>query len=171
MKLILELPSIMFIIVPAYFIDSQRKATKDEIIISGLNVMRIINESTATTIAYCMDKKASSVGEKNVLILDLGKGTFDASPLTIEECIFEVKTTIEDNHLSGEDFNNHLVNHFTQEFKIKYKKDLDSSARSLMRLIIVSNKRVFYGFDVVLVELISDKQSIDITWRKEILGS
>ena len=79
--------------------------------------MRIINEPTATTISYCMDKKASSVGEKNILILDLGEGTFDASPLTIEECIFEVKTAIEDNHLSGEDFNNHLVNHFTQESK------------------------------------------------------
>ncbi|MCT6644449.1 Hsp70 family protein, partial [Staphylococcus aureus] len=92
------------------------------------------NEPTAAAIAYGLDKKATSVGEKNVLIFDLGGGTFDVSLLTIEEGIFEVKATAGDTHLGGEDFDNRLVNHFTQEFKRKYKKDLSSSARALRRL-------------------------------------
>ena len=110
--------------VPAYFNDSQRQATKDAGVISGLNVMRIINEPTAAAIAYGLDKKATSVGEKNVLIFDLGGGTFDVSLLTIEEGIFEVKATAGDTHLGGEDFDNRMVNHFVQEFKRKYKKDI-----------------------------------------------
>ncbi|EPQ28263.1 uncharacterized protein PFL1_04090 [Pseudozyma flocculosa PF-1] len=118
--------------VPAYFNDSQRQATKDAGIISGLNVMRIINEPTAAAIAYGLDKK--SEGEKNVLIFDLGGGTFDVSLLTIEEGIFEVKATAGDTHLGGEDFDNRLVNHFVQEFKRKNKKDLTSNARALRRL-------------------------------------
>lgn len=118
--------------VPAYFNDSQRQATKDAGIISGLNVMRIINEPTAAAIAYGLDKKGE--GEKNVLIFDLGGGTFDVSLLTIEEGIFEVKATAGDTHLGGEDFDNRLVNHFTQEFKRKNKKDLTSNARALRRL-------------------------------------
>jgi len=92
--------------VPAYFNDSQRQATKDAGVIAGLNVMRIINEPTAAAIAYGLDKKATSVGEKNVLIFDLGGGTFDVSLLTIEEGIFEVKSTAGDTHLGGEDFDN-----------------------------------------------------------------
>ncbi|KAN0060906.1 Hsp70 chaperone [Thecaphora frezii] len=118
--------------VPAYFNDSQRQATKDAGIISGLNVMRIINEPTAAAIAYGLDKKAD--GEKNVLIFDLGGGTFDVSLLTIEEGIFEVKATAGDTHLGGEDFDNRLVNHFVQEFKRKNKKDLTTNARALRRL-------------------------------------
>ncbi|PWN39325.1 heat shock protein 70 [Ceraceosorus guamensis] len=118
--------------VPAYFNDSQRQATKDAGIISGLNVLRIINEPTAAAIAYGLDKK--SEGEKNVLIFDLGGGTFDVSLLTIEEGIFEVKATAGDTHLGGEDFDNRLVNHFVQEFKRKNKKDLTSNARALRRL-------------------------------------
>ena len=106
--------------VPSYFNDSQRQATKDANIISGLNVMRIINEPTAAAIAYGLDKKATSVGEKNVLIFDLGGGTFDVSLLTIEEGIFEVKATAGDTHLGGEDFDICLVNHFTHEFKRNY---------------------------------------------------
>eukprot|EP00253_Pinus_taeda_P017984 PITA_17984 len=120
--------------VPAYFNDSQRKATKDAGAISGLNVMRIINEPTATAIAYGLDKKASSSGEKNVLIFDLGGGTFDVSLLTIEDGIFEVKATAGDTHLGGEDFDNRLVNHFVQEFKRKHKKDISGNARALRRL-------------------------------------
>uniref|UniRef100_A0A0D6R5C5 Heat shock protein 70 n=1 Tax=Araucaria cunninghamii TaxID=56994 RepID=A0A0D6R5C5_ARACU len=120
--------------VPAYFNDSQRQATKDAGVISGLNVMRIINEPTAAAIAYGLDKKSTSVGEKNVLIFDLGGGTFDVSLLTIEEGIFEVKATAGDTHLGGEDFDNRLVNHFTQEFRRKYKKDIGNSARALRRL-------------------------------------
>ena len=83
-------------------------------VIAGLDVMRIINEPTAAAIAYGLDKKSSSVGERNVLIFDLGGGTFDVSLLTIEEGIFEVKSTAGDTHLGGEDFDNRLVNHFVQ---------------------------------------------------------
>ncbi|SCV69062.1 BQ2448_2082 [Microbotryum intermedium] len=118
--------------VPAYFNDSQRQATKDAGVISGLNVLRIINEPTAAAIAYGLDKK--TVGEKNVLIFDLGGGTFDVSLLTIEEGIFEVKATAGDTHLGGEDFDNRLVTHFVAEFKRKNKKDLSSNARALRRL-------------------------------------
>ncbi|KAH9554820.1 hypothetical protein CY35_08G082800 [Sphagnum magellanicum] len=120
--------------VPAYFNDSQRQATKDAGVISGLNVLRIINEPTAAAIAYGLDKKASSTGEKNILIFDLGGGTFDVSLLTIEEGIFEVKSTAGDTHLGGEDFDNRMVNHFVQEFKRKYKKDISGNARALRRL-------------------------------------
>ncbi|CAN1769796.1 Heat shock cognate 70 kDa protein [Linum perenne] len=120
--------------VPAYFNDSQRQATKDAGVIAGLNVMRIINEPTAAAIAYGLDKKATSVGEKNVLIFDLGGGTFDVSLLTIEEGIFEVKATAGDTHLGGEDFDNRMVNHFVQEFKRKHKKDITGNPRALRRL-------------------------------------
>ncbi|TGO69097.1 hypothetical protein BOTNAR_0015g00090 [Botryotinia narcissicola] len=119
--------------VPAYFTDSQRQATKDAGLIAGLNVLRIINEPTAAAIAYGLDKKIE--GERNVLIFDLGGGTFDVSLLTIEEGIFEVKSTAGDTHLGGEDFDNRLVNHFVNEFKRKHKsKDLSSNARALRRL-------------------------------------
>ncbi|KAL4328444.1 hypothetical protein HN51_026717 [Arachis hypogaea] len=120
--------------VPAYFNDSQRQATKDAGAIAGLNVLRIINEPTAAAIAYGLDKKASRSGEKNVLIFDLGGGTFDVSLLTIEEGIFEVKATAGDTHLGGEDFDNRLVNHFAAEFKRKHKKDISTNARALRRL-------------------------------------
>ncbi|XP_046908866.2 LOW QUALITY PROTEIN: allergen MAG29 [Dermatophagoides farinae] len=120
------------ITVPAYFNDSQRQATKDAGTIAGLNVLRIINEPTAAAIAYGLDKKAK--GEQNVLIFDLGGGTFDVSILTIEDGIFEVKSTAGDTHLGGEDFDNRMVNHFVQEFKRKHKKDLTSNKRALRRL-------------------------------------
>merc|ERR1711939_353842 len=118
--------------VPAYFNDSQRQATKDAGAIAGLNVLRIINEPTAAAIAYGLDKK--SAGETNVLIFDLGGGTFDVSLLTIDDGIFEVKATAGDTHLGGEDFDNRLVNHFVQEFKRKYKKDMSSNPRAMRRL-------------------------------------
>jgi len=121
--------------VPAYFNDSQRQATKDAGVIAGLNVLRIINEPTAAAIAYGLDKKQNSgPAEKNVMIFDLGGGTFDVSLLTIEEGIFEVKSTAGDTHLGGEDFDNRLVNHFTNEFKRKNKKDITGNARALRRL-------------------------------------
>lgn len=120
--------------VPAYFNDSQRQATKDAGVIAGLNVMRIINEPTAAAIAYGLDKKSSNRGEQNVLIFDLGGGTFDVSLLTIEEGIFEVKATAGDTHLGGEDFDNRLVNHFVAEFRRKNKKDISGNARALRRL-------------------------------------
>merc|ERR1712010_435276 len=120
------------ITVPAYFNDAQRQATKDAGAIAGLEVLRIINEPTAAAIAYGLDKKTN--GEKNILIFDLGGGTFDVSLLTIDEGIFEVKATAGDTHLGGEDFDNRLVNHFVQEFKRKNKKDLTGNARSMRRL-------------------------------------
>lgn len=119
--------------VPAYFSDSQRQATKDAGTISGLNVIRIINEPTAAAIAYGMGKERTT-GEKNVLIFDLGGGTFDVSLLTIDDGVFEVLATAGDTHLGGEDFDQALVNYFAEEFKRKYKKDLTGNERSLRRL-------------------------------------
>ena len=121
------------ITVPAYFNDSQRQATKDAGIIAGLNVIRIINEPTAGALAYGLDKNLQ--GEKNVLIFDLGGGTFDVSILTIDEgSLFEVRSTAGDTHLGGEDFDNRLVDHFVTEFKRKFKKDLKGNPRALRRL-------------------------------------
>ena len=119
------------ITVPAYFNDSQRQATKDAGTIAGLNVMRIINEPTAAAIAYGLDQKG---GEKNILIFDLGGGTFDVSLLSIEDGIFEVKATAGDTHLGGEDFDNRMVEYFSAEFKRKFHKDITTSQRALRRL-------------------------------------
>merc|ERR1711871_1484620 len=119
------------ITVPAYFNDSQRQATKDAGAIAGLNVLRIINEPTAAAIAYGLDKKGA---EKNVLIFDLGGGTFDVSVLTMEGGVFEVKATAGDTHLGGEDFDNRMVDHFAAEFKRKTRKDITGNQRALRRL-------------------------------------
>jgi len=118
--------------VPAYFNDSQRQATKDAGLIAGLNVLRIINEPTAAAIAYGLEKKGA--GEQNILIFDLGGGTFDVSILTIDDGIFEVKATAGDTHLGGEDFDNRLVSYVLQEFKRKHKKDPSDNARALRRI-------------------------------------
>ncbi len=149
--------------VPAYFNDSQRQATKDAGVIAGLNVMRIINEPTAAAIAYGLDKKATSVGEKNVLIFDLGGGTFDVSLLTIEEGIFEVKATAGDTHLGGEDFDNRMVNHFVQEFKRKYKKDISSNPRALRRLRTAAEraKRTLSSTAQTTIEIDSLYEGVD----------
>ncbi|KAM1126041.1 hypothetical protein ACFX2B_040767 [Malus domestica] len=120
--------------VPAYFNDSQRQATKDAGVIAGLNVLRIMNEPSAAAVAYGLDKKVTSVSKKNVLIFDLGGGTFDISLLTVEEGNFKVKATAGDTHLGGEDFDNRMVNHFVQEFKRKHKKDISSSPSARRRL-------------------------------------
>jgi len=121
--------------VPAYFNDAQRKATKDAGSISGLNVLRIINEPTAAAIAYGLDKKKStSTTDNNVLIFDLGGGTFDVSILNIQGGIFEVKSTAGDTHLGGEDFDNRMVDHFVKEFQRKSKKDLSQNKRAVRRL-------------------------------------
>ncbi|XP_059961783.1 heat shock cognate 71 kDa protein-like [Mesoplodon densirostris] len=114
--------------VPSYFNDSQHQATKDAGIIAAFNVLRIINESTAAAIAYGLDKKVGA--ERNVLMFDLGGDTFDVSILTIEDRIFEVKST--DTHLGGEDFDNQMVNHFIAEFK--HKKDISENKRAVRRL-------------------------------------
>lgn len=119
--------------VPAYFNDSQRQATKDAGAIAGLNVLRIINEPTAAALAYGLDKNLK--GEKNVLIYDLGGGTFDVSILTIDEgSMFEVRSTAGDTHLGGEDFDNRLVNHFVKEFQRKHHKDMSKNNRAIRRL-------------------------------------
>eukprot|EP00351_Strombidinopsis_sp_SopsisLIS2011_P006409 CAMPEP_0116879262 /NCGR_PEP_ID=MMETSP0463-20121206/11061_1 /TAXON_ID=181622 /ORGANISM="Strombidinopsis sp, Strain SopsisLIS2011" /LENGTH=461 /DNA_ID=CAMNT_0004528405 /DNA_START=35 /DNA_END=1416 /DNA_ORIENTATION=- len=118
--------------VPAYFNDSQRQATKDAGTISGLNVKRIINEPTAAAIAYGLDKKSEQ--ERNVLIFDLGGGTFDVSLLMIEDGIFEVKATNGHTHLGGEDFDNRLVDYCMADFKKKTGIDIKGNARALRRL-------------------------------------
>ncbi|KAJ7955660.1 Heat shock 70 kDa protein [Quillaja saponaria] len=149
--------------VPAYFNDSQRQATKDAGAIAGLNVLRIINEPTAAAIAYGLDKKASRRGEQNVLIFDLGGGTFDVSLLTIEEGIFEVKATAGDTHLGGEDFDNRMVNHFVSEFRRKHKKDISGNARALRRLRTACEraKRTLSSTSQTTIEIDSLYEGID----------
>merc|ERR1712062_605537 len=120
--------------VPAYFNDAQRQATKDAGVIAGLNVLRIINEPTAAAIAYGLDKKKGQAKESNILIFDLGGGTFDVSILSIDDGIFEVKATAGDTHLGGEDFDNRLVDHFIKEFQRKHKKDISQNKRAIRRL-------------------------------------
>ena len=119
--------------VPAYFNDAQRQATKDAGVIAGLNVLRIINEPTAAAIAYGLDKDKKA-GERNVLIFDLGGGTFDVSLLTIDDGVFEVKATAGDTHLGGSDFDNLITQHFVSEFKKKHKIDVSENKRAIRRL-------------------------------------
>lgn len=119
------------ITVPAYFNDQQRQATKDAGLISGLEVLRIINEPTAAAIAYGMDKKQ---GEKNIIVFDLGGGTFDVSLLTIDNGVFEVVATSGDTHLGGEDFDQRLTEHFVKIFKKKNGKDIKDDPRSMQKL-------------------------------------
>ena len=146
--------------VPAYFNDSQRQATKDAGMIAGLNVLRIINEPTAAAIAYGLDKKEE---EKTVLIFDLGGGTFDVSLLSIDDGIFEVKSTAGDTHLGGEDFDNVLMKHFIDEFKRKPKKDLSDNNRSLRRLKTACEraKRGLSSSNSASIELESLYEGID----------
>ncbi|CAF3002334.1 unnamed protein product [Rotaria socialis] len=149
------------ITVPAYFNDSQRQATKDAGVISGLNVLRIINEPTAAAIAYGLDKKVSA--ERNILIFDLGGGTFDVSVLKIEEGIFEVKSTAGDTHLGGEDFDNRMVTHFVQEFKRKNNKDLSQNKRGLRRLRTACEraKRTLSSSSQASIEIDSLHEGVD----------
>jgi len=118
--------------VPAYFNDAQRQATKDAGIIAGLNVMRIINEPTAAAIAYGMDKDKE--GEKNILVFDLGGGTFDVSLLTIDSGVFEVVATNGDTHLGGEDFDQRVMDHFMKLYKKKTGKDVRKDNRAVQKL-------------------------------------
>merc|ERR1712203_43920 len=117
--------------VPAYFNDAQRQATKDAGAIAGLTVMRIINEPTAAAIAYGLDKKQ---GEKNVVVFDLGGGTFDVSLLTIDNGVFEVVATSGDTHLGGEDFDQRTMQHFVKIFEKKHGKDMSKDKRALQKL-------------------------------------
>ncbi|KAM7447128.1 Endoplasmic reticulum chaperone BiP [Porites harrisoni] len=117
--------------VPAYFNDAQRQATKDAGTIAGLTVMRIINEPTAAAIAYGLDKKE---GEKNILVFDLGGGTFDVSLLTIDNGVFEVVATNGDTHLGGEDFDQNVMTHFIKLYKKKTGKDVRKDNRAVQKL-------------------------------------
>lgn len=116
--------------VPAYFNDAQRQATKDAGVIAGLNVARIINEPTAAAIAYGLDKK----GEKNILVFDLGGGTFDVSILTIDNGVFEVISTNGDTHLGGEDFDQRIMEYFIKLIKRKHGKDISKDAKAVQKL-------------------------------------
>ncbi|KAI5642215.1 hsp70 protein domain-containing protein [Phthorimaea operculella] len=154
------------ITVPAYFNDSQRQATKDAGAIAGLNVLRIINEPTAAALAYGLDKNLK--GERNVLIFDLGGGTFDVSVLTIDEgSLFEVKSTAGDTHLGGEDFDNRLVTFLADEFKRKYKKDLKANPKSLRRLRIAAEraKRTLSSSTEATIEIDALYEGIDFYSR------
>jgi len=154
--------------VPAYFNDSQRQATKDAAAIAGLDCLRVINEPTAAAIAYGLDRMADAGadgGERNVLIFDLGGGTFDVSLLTIEDGIFEVRATAGDTHLGGEDFDERLLNHFAAEVLRKHKKDVKTSARALRRLRTACEraKRALSSTSQTSIELDSLVDGVDFT--------
>ncbi|KAJ7636322.1 the 70-Kda heat shock cognate protein from rattus Norvegicus in post-Atp hydrolysis state [Roridomyces roridus] len=125
------------ITVPAHFNDSQRQATKDAATIAGLTVLHLVNETTAAALAYGLDKKLADAGEQNVLVLDLGAGSFDVSLLSVRNGVFEVKATAGDTHLRGRDFDDRLVQHFAAEFRrINYNnyKDVSTDASAMRRL-------------------------------------
>ena len=155
------------ITVPAYFNDSQRQATKDAGAIAGLNVLRIINEPTAAAIAYGLDKKGE--GEQNVLIFDMGGGTFDVSLLSIDDGIFEVKATAGNTHLGGEDIDTRLVKHCLQEFKRKNRgikiEDVEDNKRALRRLRTSCEraKRTLSASTTAHIEIDSFYEGIDFT--------
>ncbi|XP_076919748.1 heat shock 70 kDa protein 1-like [Bidens hawaiensis] len=156
------------ITVPAYFNDSQRQATKDAGTIAGLNVMRMINEPTAAAIAYGLDKKSEFIGKINVLIFDLGGGTFDVSLSTIEEGgVFEVKAVSGDTHLGGEDFDNRMVDHCVSEFKRKHNKDLRGNQRALGRLRFECEKakRILSSTTQTSIDLDCLHDGIDFSMR------
>jgi heat shock protein 1/8 len=147
--------------VPAYFNDSQRKATKDAGGIAGLNVMRIINEPTAAAIGYGLDKVG--IGKRNVLIFDLGGGITDVSLLTIDDGIFEVKAVVGDTHLGGEDFDNRMLKHFVEIFKAQHNEDISVNARALRRLKTACEraKRILSSTTETMIEVDSLYNGID----------
>jgi heat shock protein 5 len=122
--------------VPAYFNDAQRQATKDAGQIAGLNVLRIINEPTAAAIAYGLDKELNKDKStaSNIMVYDLGGGTFDVSILTLDDGVFEVLATNGDTHLGGEDFDNRVLQHFLKVIKSKHNLDLSKDNRALAKL-------------------------------------
>lgn len=150
------------ITVPAYFNDSQRQATKDAGAIAGLKVLRIINEPTAAALAYGLDRMKE--GEQNVLIFDLGGGTFDVSLLTLDDGIFEVKATSGNGHLGGEDFDSLLVDWCVAEFKKKTKLDVSQNQRALRRLRTACEraKRVLSSSTQASVEIDSLMEGQDL---------
>ncbi|XP_074263027.1 heat shock cognate 70 kDa protein 2-like isoform X2 [Silene latifolia] len=154
------------ITVPAYFNDSQRQATKDAGMIAGLNVMRIINEPTAAAIAYGIDKKITATdAKKNVLVFDLGGGTFDVSLVCVEKNLFEVKAVSGDTHLGGGDFDNNLVIYFVEDFKKKHNVDISENPRVLGRLRAASErvKRTLSSAHETTIEIDCLFEGIDFT--------
>ena len=152
------------ITVPAYFNDAQRQATKDAGRIAGLDVMRIINEPTAAAIAYGLDKRDVEE-ERNILVFDLGGGTFDVSLLTLDGGIFEVKATAGDTHLGGEDFDNNMVKHCLQDFKRRHRKDASNSVRARRRLQTACEraKRTLSSSTTAFIELDALFEGVDYT--------
>jgi heat shock protein 5 len=148
--------------VPAYFNDAQRQATKDAGAISGMRVMRIINEPTAAAIAYGLDKKG---GEKNILVFDLGGGTFDVTLLTIDNGVFEVLATNGDTHLGGEDFDQRVMAYFMKLFKKKHKKDMSKDKRAIQKLRreVERVKRTLSGQHQARLEVESLHDGIDFS--------
>lgn len=148
--------------VPAYFNDAQRQATKDAGVIAGLSVERIINEPTAAAIAYGLDQKGA---EKNILVFDLGGGTFDVSVLTIDNGVFEVMSTNGDTHLGGEDFDQRVMEYFIKLIKKKYKKDVsgDKRAKQKLRREAERAKRALSNQHQVRVEIESLVDGIDLS--------
>nr|BAA13948.1 luminal binding protein [Arabidopsis thaliana] len=148
--------------VPAYFNDAQRQATKDAGVIAGLNVARIINEPTAAAIAYGLDKKG---GEKNILVFDLGGGTFDVSVLTIDNGVFEVLSTNGDTHLGGEDFDHRIMEYFIKLIKKKHQKDIskDNKALGKLRRECERAKRALSSQHQVRVEIESLFDGVDLS--------
>lgn len=148
--------------VPAYFNDAQRQATKDAGTISGLNVVRILNEPTAAAIAYGLDKKS---GERNILVFDLGGGTFDVSILTIDNGVFEVVSTNGDTHLGGEDFDQRVLDHFIKLIKKKHNKDISKDKRSIQKLKreVEKAKRALSSTHESKIEIESLYESLDFS--------
>jgi heat shock 70kDa protein 1/2/6/8 len=151
--------------VPAYFNDAQRQATKDAGRIAGLNVLRIINEPTAASLAYGLDKHKDSKKEVKVLIFDTGGGTHDVTLLSIDDGVFEVLATGGDTHLGGEDIDNALVDYFAKDFERKHKQDVRKNARALKRLKIACEraKKTLSSSTQASVELDSLLDGIDYT--------
>jgi len=147
--------------VPAYFNDAQRQATKDAGTISGLNVVRILNEPTAAAIAYGLDKKQE---EKNILVFDLGGGTFDVSILTIDNGVFEVISTSGDTHLGGEDFDQRVMDHFIKLIKKKTDKDISADKRAMQKLKreVEKSKRALSSTHEVRIEIDDLSEGIDL---------
>ncbi|KEH37136.1 heat shock cognate 70 kDa protein [Medicago truncatula] len=151
--------------VPAYFNDSQRKATIDAGVIAGLNVMRVMNEPMAAAVAYGLDKRTDCVGERNIFVFDLGGGTFDVSLLTIKGNVFQVKATAGNTHLGGEDFDNRMVNYLAQEFNRKKKVDMSGNPKALRRLRTACEraKRSLSFLVVATIEVDSLFEGIDFS--------
>ncbi|KIM28920.1 hypothetical protein M408DRAFT_23148 [Serendipita vermifera MAFF 305830] len=147
--------------VPAYFNDSQRRATKDAATIAGLNVLRIINEPTAAAMAYGLQNPTEEV--RTVLVFDLGGGTFDVSLLTVENGVFEVKATAGTSNLGGIDFDHRFLTHLVQEFKQKHRKDISTNARALVRLRAACEraKRALSSATTASIEIESLSDGID----------